>query len=438
MKTLSYLNDNDNNDLLSLQQGQNFLNTLDKEKQYTLSSVTIEPLSIMNETERNIDREERVVDERERYIRRLQDDFNRSLAEYTRKYKQFMEEMIDQRNKNKEQTVSDMDKERTEKMKRYVDGIYASSEYDDYFNKDVIYSYPFDIKVRSWLDERRGDNFDREGNYIGKVESRLSRYTVKGPWIEFRLRDNPSITGMYILGPYPNLENRWDVEWYDSGTPREIKVFGLRGREWEYVGEYNIPEEAKVTKTNQKPYYVSFDRTLTDYDYIRLVVTKNYGNRTWIGLSTLEFSFFITSSDWKELNELNDRLILLANDLQREFKDTDWDESYIQRELDVQKRELNEQIKKLKENRASMGNINDVMNTFSGELSNTSQNMNTKKYTYIAWIIIVALILGLIIFIGYSNNNIAHISILVVAVIIMIIASISYSIQNTNLRYKLM
>lgn len=423
----------------SLIQGLDFLNKSDIEKQKHMSK--IEPFTntnnndihIIEKSENKIVKEERVVDDREKYLKELQNDFNTTLSEYSTKYRYFMEQMKDIKNENKEEIA----KRRTENMKKYAKGVYVSSEYDDWFSKQSIYGYPNDIRRRSWLTTKEGYNFKSDGVYIGKEESNLSGQRIKGPWIEFRIVEHPKIDGLYILGPYPDLNNTDATRWYNYGTPRDIEIYGAKkdreGRwEWSRIGAYYIPENAQVTKTDQEPYYISFDKEIIGYEYIRIIITRNRGNSTWSGLSLLEFSFLDTSSDWNELNELNNRLLKLANDIEYEYNRTVGDERYIQDEINIQKEQLRNQVKDLEDKKNNLYEVETHLNTLSGADRFSQEQVKFNKYSYIGWIVLIGVILLLIVISSFVGNTIVSFVFIGVAILMIIIASVSFGIKITK------
>ena len=275
-------------------------------------------------------------------VSKIENEFNRTLVEYTNTYNSFMQELL-----NKSQTQKNVN--------QYFGKVISDTDGNYSYVNDFGYTHRYSNDA--WL-----KNDSSCPNVITKISAGDFKSFLKGP--NMGLGQACKIAGQNVQNK-DTQEVAWvDIKGYKHLYPKEV----WKGKQ----ASCNL-EAIKISKT-------AFDNIPSG----SLMTTTSVCNKMDLNPVLLG-----------KLNELNNKLVSLAKSIMSELNNVSVNNTDLNNKLTQKKTELRNYINEFN-NQKSLGFSGTDMITIEGEKENSNSYLNYSYYRYLAWLIIFIFIILII------------------------------------------
>jgi hypothetical protein len=103
----------------------------------------------------------------------------------------------------------------------------------------------------------------------------------------------------------------------------------------------------------------------------------------------------VNPGTWKKLSQLNDKLVSLAGQMNKELGDLKVTDDKLKQDLTNQQASLNDYVSTLEADKRNMGHFNAVYTTVNGEQESSGLLLNSNKLHYLVWLILAVTIVSI-------------------------------------------
>jgi len=269
-------------------------------------------------------------------VSKLEDEFNKTLIEYTNTYKELSESLL-----KKNQTQKD--------VYQYYNKVLTSDDGNYVYVNN--YGYTHRYSTDAWTNNSNSCPSDPQN----VTSDDLANLKLQGP-------DMGSGQACLVAGT--NIQNK---------DTKEIAWVDIKGYKHIYSDDM---WKGKDDTCNIKPTQITSD----EYDAI-----PSGSNMT---TTTVCDKLDIDPQTWHQLSKLNEKLISLARALSKDLDSLIVTDAELKGELNEQQEKLNTYIDTLDYDQTQMNQANNKFYTIEGEEENTSLMMTSNWYHYIVWLIV--------------------------------------------------
>ena len=130
---------------------------------------------------------------------------------------------------------------------------------------------------------------------------------------------------------------------------------------------------------------------------------------------------------WQKMIKLNDKLIGLAHDLDKEMDNLSGEDKRLKKAISEKKKEVGKYVNTLSQDRNSLNEVNNRIVTLSGEEEDASLVLKSTYYMYLVWILVAITIIAITVHnVSTSNNTLLGNAVVIIFLIVLVYTGIVY------------
>lgn len=314
-------------------------------------------------------------------ISKNENEFNKTLVDYSTLYKSLSEELL-----NKYQTQKD--------IKKYFGKVLTSDDINYIYVNDFGYTHRYSNDA--W--NKKDSSCQME--VITMTKDELDKLNLAGSGPDMSIGQACSIAGT-------NIKNNTtgEVAWVDIKGFKHVYSNSVWDKKDSSCGSYikNIDASA-------------YDAIPTGSPMINTTVCNKLD---------------INPALWQQLMSLNEKLVLLADKINKDFGKLSVTDDYIKETIKTQQNTLGEYIKNLKDEKNKLGDFENIL----GKEEHSGLILTSNKYNFLVWFILGITFLSITIYILTSTNDMIPNSIVLIVSLLAVYFGAVW-INNRFVRYQ--